>query len=260
MSEELNKYSCGISVELLSAYIDNELDEQKYTMVKEHLKACVHCRKIVEQFREMDARIREMELDEPSPEFIFNLKKNVMERVGKKKRNVFWRFFPMLVPAAVAVLILVIIRNEGLENPVGMNNRVPYVYSEEKKGIEEEEVDISLPVTKSVVRARTKTEPRRDKMASPPMPTTIARKEEEIEAQPYAERSSLPEVGESDVIRAIVDSTGKIVNVAKGKSLVPEEDTTISRLLKGKQISPPTVQGKPTQMFVEFSPAEKDSN
>jgi len=212
MSEKLNKSSCGIPVELLSAYIDNELDEQEYTRIKEHLKSCVHCQEIVEQFREMDARIREMELEEPSREFIFNLKRNVMERVGKKKKNAFWRFFPILVPAAVAVLILVIIRNEG--TPVGMNNRVAYVYSEEEKGIKEEKVDISLPVTKAVSRTNIGIESRKDKMESPPMPTTIAKKEEEIETQPYAERSALSDVGESDVIRAIVDSTGKIVNVA----------------------------------------------
>jgi len=258
MNEELNKSSCKTPVELLSAYIDKELDEETYTRIREHLKSCVYCQKIVEQFREMDAQIRQMELEEPSPEFIFNLKKNVMERVGKKKKNAFWRFFPILVPAAVAVLILVIIRNEG--TPVGMNNRVPYVYSGEEKSIKEEKVDISLPATKPVARTTSKVESRRDKMASPPMPTTIVKKEERIETQPYAERSSLAEVGESDVIRAIVDSTGKIVNVAKGKSLVPEEDTTISRLLKGKQLSPPTVQGKPTQMFVEFRTEEKDSN
>ncbi|MEO0129142.1 MAG: zf-HC2 domain-containing protein [candidate division WOR-3 bacterium] len=260
MREELNKSGCGISIELLSAFIDNELDEQEYARIKEHLESCVYCRKIVEQFKEMDEQIRQLELEEPSREFIFNLKRNVMERIGKKPKFVFWKFFPILIPAAVAVLILIVIRSEGLETPVGMNNRVPYVYSDEEKAIKDQKIDISLPAPAPIAKSKPRTETHLDKKTTAPAPTIASRQAEELESRAYAAEQSVPEISEQVVIRAIVDSTGRIINVAKGKSLTPEEDTTIFRALKGKQLSPPKIQGRPTQMFVEFTPEEKDSN
>ncbi len=259
MSEELNKSSCGISVELLSAFIDNELDEQESARIKEHLKFCVSCQKIVEQFKELDDQIRQMELEEPSREFIFNLKKDVLEKIGKKPKFVLWKFFPILIPAVVTVFIFIIIRSEGLETPVGINNRIPYVYSEEQT-IKDEKIDISLPATTPIAKLKPKTEIHLDKKVKVPTPATAARQAEDLESRVYAAESSVPVISEPDVIRAIVDSTGKIINVAKGKSLTPEEDTIISRILKGKRLSPPKIQGRPTQMFVEFTPEEKDSN
>ncbi len=257
MSEEGNKSSCGISIELLSAFIDNELDEQEYRRIKEHLKSCVHCQKIVVQFKEMDEQIRRMELEEPSREFIFNLKKNVLEKIGKKPKFVLWRFFPILIPAAAAILVLIVFSNEGLETPVGMNNRVPYVY--EEKNIKDEKIDISLPATTPIAESKPRVETHLDKKIAAPTPKTTTR-HEDLESRAYASESAVPKISEPVVIRAIVDSTGKIINVARGKSLTPEEDTTISRILKGKQIAPPKIQGRPTQMFVEFNSEDKDSN
>lgn len=261
MNKELNK--CNIPIELLSAYIDNELNAEEQKNIEEHLKSCSICGKIVEEFKEIDSRIREMEVEEPSQEFIFNLKRNVMERIGKRKKWLFWRYTPVLVPVAVAVFVIIIARSEILSAPVGMKNRVAYIQSSEEIGEEAELMDVVLPESYTPVVSKPRAQIQQVKSEpSYAKKTDIdkATKEEIATSASAPDLIQESEIEDGVVIRAIIDSTGRVINVAKGKSLLPEEDTTVSQLLKGKKLSPPKIQGKPTQMFVEFSPGRKDSN
>jgi len=254
---------CEFSVELLSAYIDNELNENERHVVEEHLRHCSSCQKIVEQFKTLDTSLREVEFEEPSREFVFNLKKNVMEKIKKRHGPVIWKFLPVLLPvAAAAVLVLIITGRESLENPVGMKNRIGILLASDETPAQTEKIDVVIPKPGIVAKTR----------SLPPAPSRAAAEKKAVadkEAEVTYESAEIPaavsgtiaqEKRAPVVVRAMVDSTGRILNVATGNTITPQEDTTISRLLKGQQLAPPTVRGKPTQMVVEFVADEKDSN
>ncbi|MGB9720771.1 MAG: anti-sigma factor family protein [bacterium] len=256
------KPDCDFSIELLSAYIDNELNENDRQAVETHIKSCPVCQKIVEQFRVIDDSIRELEFEEPSGDFVFNLKKNVIDRLRKKKQPVIWKFLPIFLPvAAAAILVVLITGHEEIEKPVGMKNRVEFSLALSQPPAQTEKIDVVIP--KPGITPRTRT-------VLPSAPRATAEKisaDRQMEAE-YAKKEvpAMTSAGlaqertEQVVVRAIVDSTGRVLNVATGNTIIPEEDTTISRLLKGQQLAPPTIRGKPHQMFVEFVPEEKDSN
>ncbi|HEX7319217.1 MAG TPA: hypothetical protein VF399_02530, partial [bacterium] len=67
------------------------------------------------------------------------------------------------------------------------------------------------------------------------------------------------EVPKNQVVRAIVDSTGKIIKVVTGNTIVPEEDTILEKQLEGQQMAPPTVRGRRTQMYVDLSEPKTDT-
>ena len=88
-----------------------------------------------------------------------------------------------------------------------------------------------------------------------------AKQEAVAEAEPPAvsdevrERLSVEvlQIPADKVVRAIVDSTGKVVKVATGNSMIPEKDTMLENRLQGKQLSPPSVAGRRAQLYVDFT-------
>ncbi|MEO0184363.1 MAG: anti-sigma factor [candidate division WOR-3 bacterium] len=260
--KKFEKPECDFSIELLSAYIDNELTESERQIVESHIKTCAICQQIVEQFKAIDASIRELEFEEPSREFVFNLKKNVMERLRKKKSPVIWKFLPIFMPVAAAtILVILITGHEELERPVGMKNKVEFSLALSEPPVQTDKIDVVVP--KPGIVAKTST-------VLPSTPRATEKKvsaDRQMEAECAKEEVVAPsaagvvlERADQGVVRAIIDSTGRVLNVATGNTITPEEDTTISRLLKGQQLAPPTIRGKPKQMFVEFVPEQKDSN
>ncbi|MCX7994326.1 MAG: zf-HC2 domain-containing protein [candidate division WOR-3 bacterium] len=254
MKNEKEKTTCPFSIEMLSAYIDNELNEMEKFEVVEHLKTCVHCQKIVREFKEIDEALHQLEIEEPSKEFIYQLKRNVLSKVKKEKRPLL-RYFPVLVPLAVAILIIVILQHGRMEPVVSMEYRIAY---EDIKEVEKEEV--VAPSAQKLTDAKF-----RLKSISRAIETEDAKKTAGEKWEPEMSSSEFApildkEIYEKGIIRAMVDSTGKVVSVAKGKALKPEEDTILTRLLKGKKIMSPRLLGKPAQVFVEITPEPRDSN
>ncbi len=264
--DNLNKQNfseCGLPVELLSAYIDNELNEIERQRVEEHLKHCSHCLKIIEEFKTIDMGLKEIEIEEPSREFVFNLKKNVMEKIRKKRSPLFWKVVPVLVPVAAAVvLVFIITGHENLASPVSMKNRIDIAYVPSEKPVQTDKIEVVIPKPGIVAK----------RQAPAPAATGISAERKFAEAKDvdlaYKKTESptvteLEEVAQEKVapvvVRAVIDSTGRVLNVATGNTITPQEDTTLSRILKGQQIAPPTVRGKPTQMVVEFVTEEKDT-
>mgnify|MGYP005835340911 CR=1 FL=1 len=264
--DDLNKKifsECDFPVELLSAYIDNELNENERQRVEEHLKFCSNCLKVVEEFKTIDMSLREIEIEEPSRDFIFNLNKKVMEKIRKKRSSVFWKFVPVLVPVAVVTILVIIIGGyENIASPVGMKNRMDIVSALPEKLKQTDKIDVVIPAP-SITSMAQKQLPATSRMAAERSPAAgkdidLAYKKTEAPASAIEEISG--EKVAPVVIRAVVDSTGKILNVATGNTITPQEDTTISQILKGQRIAPPTIRGKPTQMVVEFVTEEKNTS
>lgn len=265
-SDKLNKqnhFNCDFPIELLSAYIDNELNEIDKQKVEEQIRHCSHCLKIIEELKAIDMGLKEIEIEEPSREFIFNLKKNVMEKIRKKPSPVFWKFVPVLVPvAAVVALVIIITGHENLASPVSMKNRIDIIYVPSEKSVQTDKIEVVLPKPGIVAKRQTPA----PAASGVPVERKFAEKKdlEVAYKKTEAPASEVEEVARERiapvVVRAVIDSTGRVLNVATGNTITPEEDTTLSRILKGQHIAPPTVRGKPTQMVVEFVADEKDTN
>ncbi|HEX7319511.1 MAG TPA: anti-sigma factor, partial [bacterium] len=106
---------CDFPHELLSGYLDGELDGKNKALVEDHLKSCSSCQQFLEALKKQDSLVRSREIEEPSREFVFSLNRRVMDQVMKKPRFSFWRYMPVLVPTAVAALVLVVVFNSQHE-------------------------------------------------------------------------------------------------------------------------------------------------
>ncbi|MEO0160723.1 MAG: anti-sigma factor [candidate division WOR-3 bacterium] len=247
MEHGKEKATCNMPLELLSAYLDNELSGREKEQVADHLNTCPHCRRWVEECKKIEDTIREAEIQEPSTDFMYQLKNKVLSEVGKKKRVALWRYLSILAPVAAVLLIIILKEPKQVKPVVGMEYQVAYTE------IKEEKAESPMPLSKT--RRSTK-----QNLSSPiaPVATEIQTKktpEWNLEVSP----AEVGMIAGKEIIRAMVDSTGRVVNVARGKSLSPEEDTTLLRLLKGKKIASPRLQGRPSQVFIEIPPESSGS-
>ncbi|MGQ9465093.1 MAG: zf-HC2 domain-containing protein [bacterium] len=258
-----NHISCDLPIELLSAYIDNELNEIEKQKVEKHLKHCSHCVKVIDEFKTLDMGLREIEIEEPSKEFVFNLQKNVMEGIRKKRSSAFGKFVPILVPVAVvAILVIIISGYENITSPIGIKNMVDIVSVPTEKLEQADKIDVVIPkpYITSTIPKQLPAAPRmaRERTPAAGKDVDLAYKETEATASAIEEMTSKKIT--PVIIRAVIDSTGKVLNVATGNTIEPQEDTFLLRMLKGRQVTPPTIRGKPAQMVVEFIAEEKDSS
>lgn len=293
---------CDFPHELLSGYLDGELDAKKKALVEDHLRSCPSCQQVLEALKDQDSLVRSREIEEPSREFEFSLNRRVMEEIRKKPRFTLWRYVPVLVPAAVAALVLVVVFNS--------NQEARYVTTDDQIFLPVVVIPGSLDESgkkvvpeRSVVADKRAAAPKKEKAAelkgvvtlSSPPPAApslggedVAREIEDVELGPLVASESrkdvdackaepaatitagaggegVPatcaqlEVPKNQVVRAIVDSTGKIIKVATGNTIVPEEDTMLEKQLEGQQMAPPTVRGRRTQMYVDLSEPKGDA-
>ncbi|HEC79266.1 MAG TPA: hypothetical protein ENI34_09045 [candidate division WOR-3 bacterium] len=266
---------CNFSAELLSAYLDGELNEKDKQKVKEHLKGCASCRKELEELRRFDEYVRDMEIEEPSREFVFTLNRKILERISKKRRFSFFKLSPLLAPVAVAALAFIIINNmvQRPHHLINLDHRIVYPggggvetetqgraevseapesrSSPEEKyargaGFAKKEVESSVKPKAARVIESSETEEVSDRI------TAVRSAEEEMPAASVPSLDEL-EIPEGRIVRAIVDTNGNIVKVATGNKIVPERDTLLERRLKGQQIAPPTVAGKRKQLYMDLT-------
>ncbi|MCK4251162.1 zf-HC2 domain-containing protein [candidate division WOR-3 bacterium] len=267
---------CDLRVELLSGYLDGELDKKQKAEIEKHLKECEACRKELEELRQLDEHVRTAEIEEPSREFIFNINRRVLEKVKKKPRFRLFRFSPILAPAAVALLVFVVLIN--INRPVSfasLDERILYAEVEAKK-----ELDIEIPkagFAREEVYAKGVVVKEKKALTTSKVPTMAKARDVEvfdhakkgeagalgIEAQD--EIISLTEVQELQIprdriVRAIVDSNGKILKVATGNTIIPERDTMLENRLQGQQLSPPLVKGKRTQLYIDLTQEKVTKN
>ncbi len=252
---------CDLPIELLSGYLDGELNEQDRAKVETHLKDCKACKQQLIALEKIDREVRDVVYEEPSPEFNFGLKHRVMDRIRPTPRRSLFRFAPIFAPVAAAILILVVlIEISPSKRIVGMTDQIAY-----KKIAIRQQVQISIP------------EP--EITPAPPAPMTVKRMAKAVEEMaPSAEFEEAPAAGgiaetrdemadideavvatqaRAQVVRAIIDTTGTIIKVATGNTLIPEKDTVLEKELAGQQLAPPTIEGKKKQVYFELATTEE---
>ena len=269
---------CDLPIELLSGYIDDELTEQELARVEKHLHQCAACRQELEELRELDQHVRTAAVEEPSREFVFNLNRQIMEKIRKRTRFPIFRFAPVFVPVAVAILALIIFINlPQASKPVGLDHQVFYSESKARK-----EVTLELPEVSSGREPAPKKgfvmkdaeiigEPSAPVMAKSKA-SRAAEEEisggagdglfEKVDADEYLKTVSLEQIAIPDdrVVRAIIDTDGVVVKVATGNTMLPERDTMLENRLQGQQLKPATVSGKKAQIYVDFTQTEETTD
>lgn len=255
---------CDIPIELLSGYLDGELDEKQMAVVEKHLKECQSCRQELEELKRVDGYVKTQEVEEPSRDFIFTLNRRVMERVRKKPRPFLVRLTPVFAPAAIAVLLLIILMNTvPRQRLIGMDSRILYA---DIKTEREEEIFMAQPHAARAPKAKEKMYEERAGVGAAPAGLLVSEAEKKIEAVDEAMVYDFEvhvvqlDIPKDKVVRAIVDSTGKVLKVATGNTILPEKDTMLENRLEGQQLPPPTVAGRRTQLYVDFTATEESDD
>lgn len=252
---------CDLPIELLNAYLDGELSEQEKARVEIHLKTCAACRKEFSALQRVDTHIKQEVFEEPSREFIFGMKRRVLENIKPAPRRSLIRFAPIFAPVAAAVLILVVlIEISPSRRIVGVNDRIAYqevaVRHEVKISVPEPSIKTAPTAVKVKRKAKAAEEEVLDvKYEEAPAPAAgLATTSEETRD---IDESMIAIPARAQVVRAIVDTTGTIVKVATGRNLVPEQDTALENELTGQQVAPPTIEGRKKQLYFELTPGEE---
>jgi len=255
--------NCNLSIELLSGYLDGELNEQEKTTVDAHLEICPKCREVLSALRKIDENVKEGIFEEPSPEFFFALNRRVMDKIRVAPRRSLFRFAPVFAPVAAAILIFVVlIEISPSRKIISVTDRVAY-----QEVATRQEVQVSIPQPKLIPAPAPAPAPAATKRtAKAAEDKTLSAK---IEQAPEAGLAETRDIDESavmvpareQVVRAIIDSTGTIIKVATGNTLIPEKDTILEKEFAGQQLSPPTIEGKKKQVYFDFATtAEKEED
>lgn len=252
---------CDLPIELLNAYLDGELDEQEKARVEIHLKTCAACRKELSALQRVDTRIKQEVFEEPSREFVFTMKRRIMEKIKPAPRRTLIRFAPIFAPVAAAILVLVVlVEISPSRKIVGVNDRIAYqqvaVRHEVKISIPETSIRTAPTALKVKGTAKVAEEEALDaKYEETPAPAAgLATTSEETRD---IDESLIAIPARAQVVRAIIDTTGTIVKVATGRNLVPEQDTALENELTGQQVAPPIIEGRKKQLYFELAPTEE---
>ncbi|MBN1694129.1 zf-HC2 domain-containing protein [candidate division WOR-3 bacterium] len=93
--------SCESIKELISAYIDAELERADILKVEEHIKKCEYCNNILKSYQNISSRICSIEIPKPS--------KKVFERIIIFPRRKIYRLRRLAVSASLLVILGILI-------------------------------------------------------------------------------------------------------------------------------------------------------
>lgn len=245
--------SCDLSIESLSAYLDGELNEQERSAAEKHLAVCPACRELLNALRTIDDSVRQRVFEEPSPEFSLTLNRRVVDAVRGTPRRSFLRFVPVFAPVAAAILVFIVLtETSASRRTISMSDRVAY-----EEIAPRQEVSVAVPEPELILAPAPAARRRAQEPAAQEM--VEAKSEQTREAGTEEDRDAVGSraiVSQREtVVRAIIDTTGTIIKVATGNALVSAKDSVVEKELTGRQLSPPLIEGKKTQIYVDFSPA-----
>lgn len=275
---------CDISIELLSAYLDQELSETDRRQVEEHLKICAACQTELAEMKFGDELVRQRPVPEPSGKIMLGFETRLLNQIRPRSRwSWLWRVIPIATPvAAAAVTVLVVLVNQEKTTPmVGLPEIVPLVISRaeerEDKDIDRatghmKRADVPAPApARSVEKKETEVMPASKAAApvleptggllSPPAAAVTAGAGDEVTDDDAYQKevtriqAAITELNipRNKVVRAMVDSTGRIVRVATGNSIQPEEDTALVEQLAGQQIAPRSFTRKQNLRYLDLT-------
>lgn len=244
---------CKFPVDLLSAYLDAELDPPRQAAVEEHLRSCAACHQELTALREMDGRLKNAVLEEPSAAFTHALDRRIVDRIRPRPRRRLLDLAPVFASlAAAVVLVIVIVETIPFQRQVGLSDRISF---HELPARPERRVSIPAPELGAPAAATGQS------MAGRTAAKALApdQREEELLAGSSEDERVVPTpataAAREQVVRAIIDSTGTIIKVAAGSTLIPETDTVLEKELTGRQVAPPVIEGKRQRIYSDLSTA-----
>ena len=95
----------------LSSYLDNEINLDQKSKIKEHLKKCKACSSWLKQLRQIQSLVQKIPSQKPEPGFYERLSSRLSKKKIALKERLFgwgysWRFSPRIAIAASIILIL----------------------------------------------------------------------------------------------------------------------------------------------------------
>ncbi|MBE0432045.1 zf-HC2 domain-containing protein [candidate division WOR-3 bacterium] len=245
--------NCDLSIESLSAYLDGELNEKERSAAEIHLAVCPRCREVLNALRTIDENVRQGIFEEPSPEFSRALNRRVLDRVRVAPRRSLLRFVPVFAPVAAAIFIFIVLtETSASRRMVSIGDRVAY-----EEIAPRQEVHMIVPEPELILAPIPAAQRQTAKAAADRV--LRAKGEQTLEASTEEARDAVGSMAISSqreaVVRAIIDTNGTIIKVATGNTLISVRDTIMEKELAGQQLSPPLIEGKKTQIYVDFSPA-----
>jgi anti-sigma factor RsiW len=240
---------CDLPIELLNGYLDGELDAQERARVEAHLRECEACQIELEVLKRLDEQVRKRVYEEPTREFVFTLNRRVMDTIRMAPRRSFFRFAPVFAPVAAALLILIVMINISPSKRIAdIGDRMAYQELEPRKlqsvSIREPEIAQAPAAMKRTVRDQ-----KEKAGAIEAEEKSVAESVDETELDRLTTR--IPR--HDQVVRAIIDTTGTVIKVATGNTLIPEKDTVLEKQLEGQQVAPPMIAGIKKQVYVEVT-------
>lgn len=244
---------CELPFELLNAYLDGELDAKQRAYVEAHLKSCPICQEELESLQRIDDGVKTRVFQEPSPEFSFGLNRRIMDKIRIAPRLSIFRFTPIFVPIAAACLLLIVLTNiSPSQKIIGMADRMPYEELTPRQAL-----PVSMPkLDIAAAPASQKSMPRAAAGQTTPAELEEAPSTEAISRYDTDELKAIIAPREQ-VVRAIIDTSGTIIKVATGNTLVGEKDTMLEKELSGQQLSPLMIAGKKKQIYVDVAATEQ---
>ncbi len=245
---------CDFPIESLSAYLDEELNEQERKTVERHLAGCPRCREALNALRALDDGVRQDVYEEPSPEFILTLNRRIRDRIAPAPKRHLVRFAPVFAPVAAAIVIFIVLTDASASRKMmSISDRVAY-----EELAPRQTVQVSVPEPEKVLAAKPATRLRTAAPRSAGAPLQEAEMKSEAATELVRDAADViaPAAARAQregVVRAIIDTTGTIIKVATGNTIIPEEDTILEKELAGQRVSPATIEGKKAQIYVDFS-------
>ncbi|MFZ5989211.1 MAG: anti-sigma factor family protein [Bacillota bacterium] len=131
--------SCGEIIELISLYIDNELDDAKKAEVEEHISSCESCRSEIEELKEvvnMCKNVEDVELPEGFSEKLHEKLIEEKQKQEDKRRFIVLGSKYMKIASSIAagIILVFIIRGFWLNGSINKTSDMASMANEAAKG------------------------------------------------------------------------------------------------------------------------------
>nr|WP_315019528.1 zf-HC2 domain-containing protein [uncultured Aminipila sp.] len=227
--------------EFLSAYIDNELDEEIKKEIQEHINKCAQCRKDVQELKIVIAELSSLE-DVPVPEAFHkrlhealvvegkNIKNSKASTMNKKKRINWKRIYSMAAVFLVG-LFSVILYNNNLDEFNKENLNYNYVSHDKAETKEDSQTNDTMLKENNQIDGNSEHSTSSDKTNTPPKGSvdnsqTFSTDKSSVEESPAAEEDTVNELrnapkqaeaplnsGESQILKSVnIQDTNEELN------------------------------------------------
>ncbi|MGI6113950.1 MAG: DUF4349 domain-containing protein [Mahellales bacterium] len=99
---------CQDCIDLLSQYLDNKLEEDKFAQVEKHLAQCEKCQRIYEDLKAIVSACGSMEEIEPPAELNGIIKERIKEERKRSARKASWKAITAVAAAVLVIFVSMI--------------------------------------------------------------------------------------------------------------------------------------------------------